>query len=932
MISSLRVGIPFIGDKDWLGGVYYIESLIKAVHTLPKIERPRLFLIISESSLDSVALFQNALPLLDGILFLGHDISRAKAEIKQQIIHCPSQQDLFSAIDFFYPVLGDVLQNVCSASWIFDFQHFHLPGFFSSAEIQRRNSAFQRIAQYAKLVVFSSKDSENDFRKIFPSSYAVTRVLHFHTLAPDEWYSMNPPDVQKKYQLPDEFLICSNQFYTHKNHIRLFEALALMHKESKEQHLVCTGQTADPRAPGFFKELQQKIIDLQIENYVHILGIIPRIEQIQLMRRSLAVVQPSLFEGWSTVVEDARALGKTIFLSDLAVHLEQAPRYAVFFDRQNTNDLAQKIMRSLPDLSPGPNLTREEEARLEGKVFIRDFARQFCCIALEVQSLFKRANTEPANLTHSVSDRDKLTEGDKEENFRVQITNEINTINKLLELSKFEEANSVIIQAIEKYPDSPDVLNLQAILKLHINDTEGAKSILLDLIKRWPTYYPAYVNLALIFWNSGIVEQAISYFEDALRISQLNRSVVFSYGAMLMKLNKFIKAKELYEKYLTINSDDSEIRSFLQECESILGKVTKLSQVVKKAEGLHFRITSASDYIRQYPSEGTSFEIASPAKKGYEGKHLHMFVLNDFILAGPNGLPISRKGEVIKDRLINFNIENELSHIRQEEFSSILSDKKKGKFMPLYGDWAEGFWHWMIENLPAVILAENSGYDGFYIIPSVSHARHSIELLGVNSDRIIEYEGGHWHIETLYLPQRLNGWRPLRNYPDILHSLRKKLLDAVELSAETPNRRIYISRNKLSSQKRIVVNEDELLKILSPYSFDTVYMEQMSLKEQIALMSKANVLITPHGAGMVHTLFMPPQSLILELFTPTYINPTMLPTIDLLKHRYFMIPSYLNAPLYKSGGNIEAFLDVIEITLKRELGSVDAGKNMRLGD
>lgn len=163
MISSLRVGIPVIGDKDWLGGVYYIDSLIKAVHSLPKVERPQLFLIIAEPSLNSIALLQDALPLLDGILFLGYDAGRAKAEIKQQIIHCPSQPDLFSAIDFFYPVLGDVLPNVSSASWIFDFQHVHLPEFFSSAEIQRRNTAFQRIAQHAKLVVFSSKDSENDF-------------------------------------------------------------------------------------------------------------------------------------------------------------------------------------------------------------------------------------------------------------------------------------------------------------------------------------------------------------------------------------------------------------------------------------------------------------------------------------------------------------------------------------------------------------------------------------------------------------------------------------------------------------------------------------------------------------------------------------------------------------------------------------------------
>ena len=43
------------------------------------------------------------------------------------------------------------------------------------------------------------------------------------------------------------------------------------------------------------------------------------------MRQSVAVLQPSLFEGWSTTVEEAKSIGKTILLSDIPVHREQAP-------------------------------------------------------------------------------------------------------------------------------------------------------------------------------------------------------------------------------------------------------------------------------------------------------------------------------------------------------------------------------------------------------------------------------------------------------------------------------------------------------------------------------------------------------------------------------------------------------------------------------
>ena len=66
------------------------------------------------------------------------------------------------------------------------------------------------------------------------------------------------------------------------------------------------------------------------------------------MKNSYAMVQPSLFEGWSTVVEDAKALNKFIFLSDLDVHKEQNPKNACFFDAKNEDDLVNKLLTVKP--------------------------------------------------------------------------------------------------------------------------------------------------------------------------------------------------------------------------------------------------------------------------------------------------------------------------------------------------------------------------------------------------------------------------------------------------------------------------------------------------------------------------------------------------------------------------------------------------------
>jgi FkbM family methyltransferase len=158
----------------------------------------------------------------------------------------------------------------------------------------------------------------------------------------------------------------------------------------------------------------------------------------------------------------------------------------------------------------------------------------------------------------------------------------LSTITDLCSSGKFEEANLSIKKAIEQFPDSPDLLNLQAVFKLHTGDKEGAKSIAIDLIRRWPKYAPAYQNLAAMSLESGDYETASKYFEEALKLDKNNRETVFAHGNMLMSNKKYAKAKEVFEKYLTKSPDDNEIRALLQKCEGILRKVSKLGQVAGK--------------------------------------------------------------------------------------------------------------------------------------------------------------------------------------------------------------------------------------------------------------------------------------------------------------------------------------------------------------
>ena len=57
-----------------------------------------------------------------------------------------------------------------------------------------------------------------------------------------------------------------------------------------------------------------------------------RAEQLLLMKYAQAVIQPSLFEGWSTVIEDAISLQVPVIASNLPVNIEQLGDRGVYFD------------------------------------------------------------------------------------------------------------------------------------------------------------------------------------------------------------------------------------------------------------------------------------------------------------------------------------------------------------------------------------------------------------------------------------------------------------------------------------------------------------------------------------------------------------------------------------------------------------------------
>lgn len=380
----LRIGVPILSGDNWMGGVQYVLHLVTALARLPEPERPEIILVVRPHFIEAIQFHQEILHLVDDVVLWPCDRTDY---IRPGVRIVPTIEGLFESVDLLVPGHLMAVPRQPIAAWIPDFQHHHRPELFPPSEIETRNQQFRLMAQHAELMVFSSHASKRDWERFYPGAKPAIRVMPFRSASDPAWFETEPAAVAEKHSLRDPFLICCNQFWSHKGHATLIRALGALRRNGVPLQLVCTGSHDDFWGHGLFEKLQDLMASEGVTKQVHMLGLLPRSEQIALLRRSLAVVQPSQFEGWSTVVEDARLLGKTIVMSDLDVHVEQAPLHGHYFRVDDADDLARKLSQLLPALTVGPQLVDEKAARLAAEERLIDYGRRVLTLAREMPDI-----------------------------------------------------------------------------------------------------------------------------------------------------------------------------------------------------------------------------------------------------------------------------------------------------------------------------------------------------------------------------------------------------------------------------------------------------------------------------------------------------------------------------------------------------------------
>jgi glycosyltransferase involved in cell wall biosynthesis len=394
MVKSFRIGLVMQGGSNWIGGVEYIKNIVFSLATLPLEVRDKLEIcLICERSVDPV-FYEPILTHLHQVFYM--EERNAIPEFLRKVLKVTVRESTQGigierflkstpehGLDFIYPYTSSKItsQNFRSADWIPDFQHKCLPHLFSSAERFRRDNNFQYVLRKSQLLVVSSQCAKQDLNKFFPDAKLDVQVLHFTMYSPEECNEANPEKILEMYSLPHQFFLVSNQFWKHKNHQLIFRAMGILKEMNVDINVVFTGKLKDSRDNSYGQEIREMIRSLQLEKQVYLLGLIPKKHQIQLIRTSLGMIQPSLFEGWNTSVEEARCFGKKIALSDIPVHLEQNPPRAAFFKKDEPADLANILKDWWESEDIGFDIVQENTAREKAFLKVQEMAYKFLDIA-----------------------------------------------------------------------------------------------------------------------------------------------------------------------------------------------------------------------------------------------------------------------------------------------------------------------------------------------------------------------------------------------------------------------------------------------------------------------------------------------------------------------------------------------------------------------
>ena len=243
-----------------------------------------------------------------------------------------------------------------------------------------REFLFSHLIAGAVRVVADSEAGREDIVRLYGLDAAAAARVDVvpYTLPPglEQPTAAEVERVRTAHDLPARYLFYPAQFWPHKNHERLIEALSLLDGPSAEVPLVLTGSRGGDLRAAQFDRVMARARELGVDGRVRWLGYVPAEDISPLYAGAEALVMPTFFGPTNIPQIEAWFLGCPVITSAIHGIPAQVGDAALLADPRSAEEIAGCIRRVLEEPGLRAELVQRGRARLAAYPQA-EFARRF---------------------------------------------------------------------------------------------------------------------------------------------------------------------------------------------------------------------------------------------------------------------------------------------------------------------------------------------------------------------------------------------------------------------------------------------------------------------------------------------------------------------------------------------------------------------------
>lgn len=375
-VQPRRIGL-YLGVSPTAGGMFqYAQSVLEA---LSRLDASQYSVTIAHGDVDWA-------PILTRFRLVGHVLRHV--QLGQRIADVAMAMRLsVPLIRMLAPLVNPLIRELRALdcdTWIFPAQEsltYQIPGVCVIGTIHdlmhRYEPNFPEVSAYFRYGI-----REHRFRSIACSSHAVlvdsnvgrAHVVESYQVPPERIWplpfvapsylrdTMPRADFDSRYQLPARFVFYPAQFWPHKNHINLLEAISIVASTYSDIALVLSGGQR-----YYYDQVQAHVKALNLEDRVFFVGYVPDADLAGFYKRARALVMPTFFGPTNIPPLEALALGCPALVSGIYGMPEQCGDAALYFDPKCPKDIAIQITRIWNNDELAVSMSRRGIERSQGQ-------------------------------------------------------------------------------------------------------------------------------------------------------------------------------------------------------------------------------------------------------------------------------------------------------------------------------------------------------------------------------------------------------------------------------------------------------------------------------------------------------------------------------------------------------------------------------------